>query len=214
MSKKNLNFDELCRRYAKALLLLDNSKNKINESMDSFSKLIDIKSKNADFEYFLSSPLISPIKKIRILEKISTKLKINTKFANFLKTLADHNRLFAIEKIYNFYKNMIQEETNETNIEVIKNMGFKIGDQLQEEKSYLKYIEYSHNLFRLFGNISHKIGSNFIFISRGSPAKYHIVLLTSSCSGEILCSDDLDKTISSECPHSPWDLTEPKESIL
>lgn len=137
MSKKNLNFDELCRRYAKALLLLDNSKNKINESMDSFSKLIDIKSKNADFEYFLSSPLISPIKKIRILEKISTKLKINTKFANFLKTLADHNRLFAIEKIYNFYKNMIQEETNETNIEVISSIDLEdeIKNKLKQEIS-------------------------------------------------------------------------------
>ena len=39
-------------------------------------------------------------------------------------------------------------------IEVIKNMGFKIGDQLQEEKSYLKYIE--ENSFSGY----HLIGTN------------------------------------------------------
>ena len=137
MSKKNLNFDELCRRYAKALMSLNNNKKKIDESMDSFLKLMDLKNKNADFEYFLSSPLISPIKKIKILEKISKKLNISNTFSNFLKTLADHNRLFAIEKIYNFYKNMIQEEINETNIEIISSINLKneIKDKLKNEIS-------------------------------------------------------------------------------
>ena len=119
MSKNNPNSNEISRRYAKALFSLckDDSivENYVNY-FKYFSKLID---NNNEFNRFINNPLTPPEKKIKILEKISKKLEIDKQFSNFLKVIAKHDRLQLIKSIGKVFIDIIQNKSNQTNIEII-----------------------------------------------------------------------------------------------
>ena len=119
MSKKNLNYNELCRRYAKALMSLSNSDLQVNKYLKYFESLIVAKENNKEFNDFLANPFITSKKKIKVIEKISLKLSFDRFFRNFLKVVASHGRLYILEGIFKVFKLMIQNKNNETNVEVI-----------------------------------------------------------------------------------------------
>ncbi len=119
MSKQNTNISELSRRYAKALFSLCKDKSELKNHYNSFETFVNLQKTNSDFSLFIKNPLISSKKKIFILEKILNKLNISGKFSNFLKIVAQHNKLLFLQTIFNHFKDMIEEENNETNIKII-----------------------------------------------------------------------------------------------
>ena len=119
MSNNNTNISELSRRYAKALFALSKSSSELTNHFHSFQKILDLKNINNDFLIFLKNPLISSKKKIEIFNKILTKLEISDTFCNFLKIVAQHNKLVIIENIFLHFKKMIEEKNNQTTVSII-----------------------------------------------------------------------------------------------
>jgi F-type H+-transporting ATPase subunit delta len=119
LSKKNLNYSELCRRYAKALMSLSSNDLQVSKYLKYFESLIITKENNKEFNDFLTNPLITSKKKIKVIEKISKKLSFDQFFINFLKVVASHGRLYILDGIFKVFKLMIQNKSNETNVEVI-----------------------------------------------------------------------------------------------
>ena len=117
MTKKILNFSEICTRYAKALISLQKDDKAIDTTLTELNSVIELKKKSEIFRAFLDNPILAPEKKIILLKKINKKLRLSNYVINFLFVLCEHNRLFAIERIYETLKNLISK--NETKLELI-----------------------------------------------------------------------------------------------
>lgn len=154
MSKKQANYQEICSRYAKAIFSFCKNTSDLENYKSDFTRVISLKEENLHFSNFLINPLISSQKKIDILEKISKKIKLNKIFSNFLKTLAKHNRLFAIDTIFDLFKSMIQDQNNETRVEVIsiKPLSQEIKENLEQ-----KFQKLTKRKIKIFNNIDKNI---------------------------------------------------------
>lgn len=118
MSKSIHNYSEICSRYAKALLQIYKSPESVEKVLKNFELIFDLKEKSFEFKSFIENPLLSCRKKIDIINKMLKSLKLDKNFANFLKVLAQHKRLFALEKIHEHVIKFQQIKNNETYLEV------------------------------------------------------------------------------------------------
>ena len=118
MSKSIHNYSEICSRYAKALLQIYKSPESVEKVLKSFELIFELKEKSFEFKSFIENPLLSCRKKIDIINKMLKSLKLDKNFANFLKVLAQHKRLFALEKIHEHVIKFQQIKNNETYLEV------------------------------------------------------------------------------------------------
>ena len=114
MSKKLVDYNEICTRYAKALISIY-SKN-IDKCIVDFQKIIELKKSNSFFSIFLVDPLISSGKKMQVLRKLESKLEIHKDFFKFMCVLCKHDRLFAIEKIYEILNKIIKKNNNQSEL--------------------------------------------------------------------------------------------------
>ncbi len=119
MAKKILNFSEICTRYAKALISLQKDDKAIETTLTQLNSVIELKQKSEIFRAFLENPILAPEKKIMLLKKINKKLGLSNYIINFLLVLCEHNRLFAVERIYETLKSLISKRNNETKLELI-----------------------------------------------------------------------------------------------
>ena len=131
MTKKILNFSEICSRYAKALISLHGKDNKIDSALKELLKIVELKTESKEFEMFLLNPIFAPEKKIQILKEINKKLKLSTLTLNFLCVLCEHNRLFAVERIYSVLKDLIGKKNNESQLKLIT--AFAISEDLKQK---------------------------------------------------------------------------------
>lgn len=131
MTKKILNFSEICSRYAKALISLHGKDNKIDSALKELLKIVELKNESKEFEMFLLNPIFAPEKKIQILKEINKKLKLSTLTLNFLCVLCEHNRLFAVERIYSVLKDLIGKKNNESQLKLIT--AFAISEDLKQK---------------------------------------------------------------------------------
>lgn len=119
MTKKILNFSEICTRYAKALISLQKDDRAIDVTLTELNSVIELKKKSEIFRAFLENPILSPKKKIMLLKKINQRLGLSSFIINFLCVLCEHNRLFAVERIYETLQNLVSRRNNETKLELI-----------------------------------------------------------------------------------------------
>ena len=119
MSTNLLSYNEICARYAKALIkILDNDIEQ-KKCIEMYEELIVLKNKSEIFSSFLRNPMIPAQKKLKILNKLSYKLKIDKKLFNFLCVLCKHNRLFALEMIYRKVDDIIKLKKNTVKLDLI-----------------------------------------------------------------------------------------------
>ena len=138
LTKKILNFSEICVRYAKALISLHGDDKNIKKASEELGSIVELKNTCKDFENFLANPILAPEKKIIILKKINKKIKLSISTLNFLCVLSKHNRLFAVERIHHVLKDLIGKKNNESRLELItvtkvdNKLEKKIGDKISE----------------------------------------------------------------------------------
>ena len=119
MSTNLLSYNEICVRYAKALIkILDNDVEQ-QKCIEMYEELLVLKNKSEIFSSFLHNPMIPAQKKLKILNKLSYKLKIDKKLFNFLCVLCKHNRLFALEMIYRKVDDIIKLKKNTVKLDLI-----------------------------------------------------------------------------------------------
>ncbi len=131
MSTTLLNYNEICVRYARALIKIFKNASEQNKCLKMYKKLLDLKKKSSLFENFLLSPMIPINKKMNCLNKLHSKLKIEKNLFNFLCVLCKHNRLFALEMIYSKVDDIIKKKNNTVRLDIITTE--KIDEQISNK---------------------------------------------------------------------------------
>ena len=119
MSTRLLDYNEICVRYAKALINIFNSEVKQKECLESFNKFLKLKKEIRALNVLLNNPMISTPKKLLVLKRINTKLKFEKNFFKFLSVLCKHNRLFALELIYEKINDIINKNNDIVKLDLI-----------------------------------------------------------------------------------------------
>ncbi len=107
MTKNVENINEICRRYANALILSSQEENelkKISQNFEHFNKVL--KTSNDLFNY-IKNPLINSQKKSLVLKKICKSFSYNQYFQGFICVLTKHGKINLQEKIFNEFKRII-----------------------------------------------------------------------------------------------------------
>ena len=107
LSNKSLNTNETARRYAKALQLISVNESDKNSLKKEFDTFIDSYNNLDEIRVFFNSPLINPLKRTEILNKVLSSTNLSKSFSNFLITLAKNSKLFLIIKIHNEYAKLL-----------------------------------------------------------------------------------------------------------
>lgn len=139
MSTTLLNYNEICVRYARALIKIFKNKSEQDKCLKMYRKLLDLKKESKSFENFLLSPMIPINKKMNCLNKLHSKLKIEKNLFNFLCILCKHNRLFALEMIYSKVDNIIKKKNNIVRLDIIttEKIDEKISNKIKKTVSDL-----------------------------------------------------------------------------
>ena len=135
---KNKKFSETSvNRYSLALYELA-EENIVIEDIEKQSKaIIDLISKNDDFNFFIKDPTNKKEDLNIVIKKISEKYKFNNILNKFLIFLIEKRRLFFVEKILkNFIKTCSKKKGEVTaNLSTAKKLNFNEIDQIKEEIS-------------------------------------------------------------------------------
>lgn len=167
LSNKSLNTNETARRYAKALQLIsvnESDKNSLKKEFDSF---IDSYKNLNEMRVFFNSPLINPMKRTEVINKVLSSTNLSESFSNFLITLAKNGKLFLIVKIHNEYVKLLDisdgiltvsvTTTEKLEKEQEKKIIDTIGNKLNTKIRLNKYIDPN-----IIGGIIIKINSVMI----------------------------------------------------
>ncbi len=135
MTNNITDFNEICFRYARALISSSKDEKELKKNKSFFDSLISLVDESEDFKKFVYNPLISSHKKLLILDQILGKLSFEKKFSNFIKVITKHNRLFTIHKIHSLFTSLIEEKENIVKISVIttKPMNKNLSETLKEK---------------------------------------------------------------------------------
>ncbi len=119
MTKNSQHTNEICNRYAKALILSSSSKKELEQINKDFSEFCDLIKNSDAFFQFISNPLINSNKKSKVLNKICLKAKYNKCFMGFINILTKHSKILYYEKIFKEFNKIIDEENGLTEVEII-----------------------------------------------------------------------------------------------
>lgn len=108
--------DRIAQRYAKALFDLSEEQGQLDSVMRELKELEAIYTDSSEFRLFLKSPVITPVRKVKILTRIF-KGKASELIYGYLVLLATRNRvgllpwiIDEITELYNKLKNIITVE--------------------------------------------------------------------------------------------------------
>jgi F-type H+-transporting ATPase subunit delta len=99
----------LARRYAKALLEAANKAGEEKNITGQFLEFAELAGSNSDMKKILNSPVISPLTRKKIIEKISEKSGYNIILINFLLLLNEKGRIKHFPGIYEAYMELLDE---------------------------------------------------------------------------------------------------------
>ena len=140
MSNNSSNINEVARRYAKALFLAAERDDLVLSSFKKdFDKLSATYKQSEDLRAFILSPLIKRGKKKETLLLILSKMGLSENFIGFFKIVAEHSKLFLLEKIHCEFKKLldisdgITEVTVTTTEPIEKSFEKKIIDSLSKK---------------------------------------------------------------------------------
>ena len=167
MSTTLLNYNEICVRYARALIKVFKDASEQDKCLKMYKNLLDLKKKSASFERFLLSPMIPINKKMTCLNKLHSKLKIEKNLFNFLCILCKHNRLFALEMIYSKVNDIIKKKNNTVILDIIttEKIDEKISNKIKKTVSDFmkKNVEINNTIDKsIIGGMILKIDSYMI----------------------------------------------------
>ncbi len=167
MTKNVENINEICKRYANALILSSEDKNELKIITENFEHFNKILKASKDLSGYIKNPLINSQKKSLILKKICKAFSYNQFFSGFIGVLTKHGKINLQEKIFNEYKRIIDSKEGLTEIivttseplekEVEKKLKTKLSDSLKSKIKLTKTIDKE-----IIGGIKIKIKSIMI----------------------------------------------------
>ena len=114
-----INNQEIVKRYSNALYSLALEKKKNSVIVKDLEKIKELSKKNQEFNKLFFSPLVSSIKQKEILNIVSTGLELDNITKNFLFLLSFNKRLMFLDKIYDYFINVLSKEKNVLNVDII-----------------------------------------------------------------------------------------------
>lgn len=119
-------------RYAEALFQVGEETNSTTKLYEELNAVVDILKSNKDFYGVLKSPLVGKGDKKELLEKVFEG-RISSSLNNFLKIMADKDRVSAIEAIQKSFKELLNEKNN-----IIEGIAITAVPMSQEEIKQLE----------------------------------------------------------------------------
>ena len=110
---------EIVKRYSNALYSLALEKKKNSVIIKDLEKIKELSIKNQEFNKLFFSPLVSSIKQKEILNIVSNGLQLDNITKNFLFLLSFNKRLMFLDKIYDYFINVLSKEENVLNVDII-----------------------------------------------------------------------------------------------
>ena len=141
---------EIVKRYSNALYSLALEKKKNSVIIKDLEKIKELSIKNQEFNKLFFSPLVSSIKQKEILNIVSTELQLDNITKNFLFLLSFNKRLMFLDKIYDYFINVLSKEENVLNVDIIlpKKISEKEINEIQnklklkiKDKTKLNFLE-------------------------------------------------------------------------
>ena len=145
-----INNQEIVKRYSNALYSLALEKKKNSVIVKDLEKIKELSKKNQEFNKLFFSPLVSSIKQKEILNIVSTGLELDNITKNFLFLLSFNKRLMFLDKIYDYFINVLSKEKNVLNVDIIlpKKISKKEINEIQnklklkiKDKTKLNFLE-------------------------------------------------------------------------
>ncbi|MBO3444041.1 F0F1 ATP synthase subunit delta [Clostridium sp. CCUG 7971] len=119
-------------RYAEALFQVGEETNSTTKLYEELNAVVDTLKSNQDFYGVLKSPLVGKGDKKELLEKVFEG-QISSSLNNFLKIMADKDRVSAIEAIQKSFKELLNEKNN-----IIEGIAITAVSMSQEEIKQLE----------------------------------------------------------------------------
>ena len=141
---------EIVKRYSNALYSLALEKKKNSIIIKDLEKIKELSIKNQEFNKLFFSPLVSSIKQKEILNIVSNGLQLDNITKNFLFLLSFNKRLMFLDKIYDYFINVLSKEENVLNVDIIlpKKISEKEINEIQnklklkiKDKTKLNFLE-------------------------------------------------------------------------
>ena len=141
---------EIVKRYSNALYSLALEKKKNSVIIKDLEKIKELSIKNQEFNKLFFSPLVSSIKQKEILNIVSNGLQLDNITKNFLFLLSFNKRLMFLDKIYDYFINVLSKEENVLNVDIIlpKKISEKEINEIQnklklkiKDKTKLNFLE-------------------------------------------------------------------------
>jgi len=107
LTKNVENINEICRRYANALILSSEDENELKKITQNFEHFNKVLKTSNDLLSCIKNPLINSQKKALVLKKICKSFSYNQFFQGFICVLTKHGKINLQEKIFNEYKRII-----------------------------------------------------------------------------------------------------------
>ena len=141
---------EIVKRYSNALYSLALEKKKNSVIIKDLEKIKELSIKNQEFNKLFFSPLVSSIKQKEILNIVSNGLQLDNITKNFLFLLSFNKRLMFLDKIFDYFINVLSKEENVLNVDIIlpKKISEKEINEIQnklklkiKDKTKLNFLE-------------------------------------------------------------------------
>ena len=141
---------EIVKIYSNALYSLALEKKKNSVIIKDLKKIKELSIKNQEFNKLFFSPLVSSIKQKEILNIVSNGLQLDNITKNFLFLLSFNKRLMFLDKIYDYFINVLSKEENVLNVDIIlpKKISEKEINEIQnklklkiKDKTKLNFLE-------------------------------------------------------------------------
>ncbi|MEZ5691419.1 MAG: ATP synthase F1 subunit delta [Rickettsiales bacterium] len=161
---KNSNYKKIAERYVSALFAASEKEKQLSSVEKDLVSISNLIEQQAEFNDFLSNPLLSRTEQEKIIVGILKKAKANDLTTKFMALLARHNRLSALKEIISIFLKKIAQSKGELSAELIvaKSIKDKESEKIAEKlgKVYGKKINLTvkENPELLGGSII-KIGS-------------------------------------------------------
>ncbi len=116
MTNKVQNINEICNRYANALILSSPSENDLKIIINDFKHFQKVLNDSKEFSRYLRNPLVNSNKKSSVLNKISKAFSYSQTFQGFLTILTKHGKVLLHDRIFDHFKKIIDSKDGLTEI--------------------------------------------------------------------------------------------------
>lgn len=167
MAAQNSVLVQIAKPYASALFDLAQSAGEVEAVETGLKSINQLVGDSADFARFLRSPVIQAEVKASAVDAILAKAKVNKTVANFVKVVAGHGRLFALQTMIGAFVELSAKARGEITADVTSATPLNAGQRAQLADTLKAKIGKTVTLTEhvdssLIGGLVVKVGSQMI----------------------------------------------------